>query len=147
MKQILSYLTALFATTFCAYSQVEIITKLSFDGLYIAKTGGVPAANIEIFTYLRFYDDGSVYLQSVSSNDPQSVAKWFGRDKKFSQRGIYKIDGASINIRLDNKDSEDSKLEGSVETSYKGTVNQNNQICLIRAKETEEKCFVFAKTP
>lgn len=146
MKQILVILTVLVATAFQSYSQTGSKSNILFDGLYVAKTGGVPAANIEIFTYLRFYDNGSVYLQSVSSNDPQSVSKWFGRDKKFSQKGTYKIDGASINIQLNNKDSEDSKLEGFVETNYNGTIKQNNQICLIRDKETEEKCFVFSKT-
>lgn len=147
MKQLLIFLTILITSTFSCYSQVETKTIISFDGLYIAKTGGIPAANIEIFTYLRFYDDGSVYLQSVSSNDPQSVSKWFSRDKKFSQKGTYKINGARIDIHLDNKDSEDSKLEGFVETNYKGAVRQDSQMCLIRDKEKEEKCFVFSKTP
>ena len=140
-------MTVLITTTICSFSQADTKINIFFDGLYIAKTGGVPAANIEIFTYLRFYDNGSVYLQSVSSNDPQTVSKWFGRDKKFSQKGTYKIDGTSIVIHLDNKASEDSKLEGPVETNYKGTIKQNNQMCLIRDKETEEKCFVFSKTP
>ena len=147
MKQIFLFLTFLVTTTFSSYAQTETKTNNLFDGLYIAKTGSVPAANIEIFTYLLFYDDGSVYLQSISSNDPQSVSKWFGRGKKFSQKGTYKIDGANISIHLDNKDSEDSKLEGFVETNYKGIIKQNNQMCVILDKEKEEKCFVFAKTP
>ena len=147
MKQTLIILTILIITSIRSYSQADTKTNIFFNGLYIAKTGGVPAANIEIFTYLRFYDNGSVYLQSVSSNDPQSVSKWFGRDKKFSQKGTYKIDGSGIVIHLDNKASEDYKLEGPVETNYKGTIKTNNQICLIRDKETEEKCFVFSKTP
>lgn len=147
MKKIIIFFTVLITTTFHSYSQVKTKINILFDGLYIAKTGGVPAANIEIFTYLRFYDDGSVYLQSVSSNDPQSVSKWFGRGKKFSQKGTYKIDGAGIKIHLDNKASEDSKLEGSVETNYNGAVKENSQICLTRDKETEEKCFIFSKTP
>ncbi|MEI9910506.1 MAG: hypothetical protein WDO71_13055 [Bacteroidota bacterium] len=135
MKQTLIFVTLLITTTFCSYSQAETKSTILFDGLYIAKTGGVPAANIEIFTYMRFYDDGSVYLQSVSSNDPQSVSKWFGRDKKFSQKGIYKIDGSNIIIHFNNKESEDIKLEGSVETTYKGAIKQNNQICLIRIRK------------
>lgn len=146
MKQTLLFFAVLITTNFRSYSQTETKSNILFDGLYVAKTGGVPAAHIEIFTYLRFYDDGSVYLQSVSSNDPEAVSKWFGRDKKFSQKGTYKIDGANIIIQLNNKDSEDSKLEGSVKTNYKGTIKQNNQLCLIRDKEVEEKCFAFSKT-
>ena len=147
MKQTFIFLTLLISTTFHSNSQTEAKITILFDGLYVAKTGGVAAANIEIFTYLRFYDDGTVYLQAVSSNDPQTVSKWFGRDKKFSQKGTYKIDGAKITIHVNNKDSEYYKFEGSVETNYKGTIKQNNQLCLIRDKETEEKCFLFSKTP
>lgn len=130
-----------------SYSQSETKSIILFDGLYIAKTGGVPAAKIEIFTYLRFYDDGSVYLQSVSSNDPETVSKWFGRGKKFSQKGTYKTDGANIIIQLDNKESADIKLEGPVETNYKGAIKQHNQLCLFRDKEVGEKCLVFSKIP
>ncbi len=147
MKRILFFLALLVTTISSAYAQTETKPGILLNGLYIAKTGSVPAANIEIFTYLLFYDDGTVYLQAVSSNDPQSVSKWFGRGKKFSQKGTYKIDGKNITIHVDNKDSEDSKLEGFVETNYKGTIKQNNQICLLRDEEKEEKCFDFAKTP
>lgn len=134
-------------TSLHSYSQAETQLKISLDGIYTAKTGGVPAANIEIFTYLRFYDDGTVCLQSVSSNDPVTVSKWFGRDKKYSQKGKYKIDGSSIFIQFNNKDSEDSRLEGFVEINYKGAITRNYQLCLFRDKEIEERCFLFYKTP
>ncbi|MBL7746992.1 MAG: hypothetical protein JNM19_06165 [Chitinophagaceae bacterium] len=147
MKHSLVILTILTTISFHSYSQTETQPVVSFNGFYIAKTGSVPAANIEIFTYLLFYEDGTVYLQSVSANDPQSVAKWFGRDKKFSQKGTYIIDGSGIVVNLTNKDTEDAKLEGIVETSFKGSIKPNNQLCLVRDKETEEKCFVFSKIP
>ena len=115
--------------------------------MYIAKSGSIPAANIEIFTYLRFYDDGSVYLQAVSANDPQSVSKWFGRDKQFSQKGKYQIDGVNIVIEVNNKESADFALEGLKQTKYKGTIKQSNQICLFRDEETNENCFTFSKIP
>ncbi len=84
MKRTLIFLTILITSIFHSFAQNETSMHISFDGLCIAKTGGVPAANIEIFTYLRFYDDGTVYLQAVSSNDPQTVSNWLGRNKKFS---------------------------------------------------------------
>lgn len=146
MKKTLILFVVLIMNTFQSYSQADTKSTIFFNGLYVAKTGGVPAANIEIFSYLKFYDDGIVYLQSVSSNDPESVAKWFGRDKKFSQKGTYKIDGENIIIQINNNDSEDFKLEGHVETKYKGTIKKNNQLCLIRDLETEEKCFTYSKT-
>lgn len=128
-------------------AQAEPEKNILLDGFYIAKTGGVAAANIEIFTYLKFYDDGNVYLQAVSANDPLSVSKWFGRDKKYSQKGTYKIDGENIIIKVSNKGTGDAKLEGGVETSYKGAIKNNQQICLIRGKEADEKCFIFSKIP
>ncbi len=127
-------------------AQQDSTPNLSYDGLYIAKTGSVPAANLEIFTYLRFYADGTVYLQAVSSNDAAAVAKWFARDKKYSQKGIYQIEGNKIIIRLNNKGTADAQLEGKVETNYKGAITQTNQICLTRNDETKENCFAFTKT-
>lgn len=87
MKKILLLLAVSITTTFIVHAQIETKLNIFFDGFYIAKTGSVPAADIEIFTYLQFYDNGTVYLQTVSSNDPQSVSKWFGRDKKYSKKG------------------------------------------------------------
>lgn len=145
MNRILIILTVIVSSAFTSFAQGGAKTNLLFNGFYIAKTGSVPAANLEILTYLRFYEDGTVYLQSVSSNDPPSVAKWFGRDKKFSQKGTYKIDGSSLSIRLNNKESEDIKLEGSVETTFTGSVKPDGQICLTRDKEPRENCFVFSK--
>ena len=131
-------------TTFC-YSQGNKSNSISFDGLYIAKSGSVQAANSDIYTYLRFYRDGSVYLQAVSSYDPVAVSKWFGRYNKYSQNGIYKVDGTSVSIQLDNKKSGDYRLEGLQETTYKGTIKSNIQLCLTRDKETDVKCFDFIK--
>jgi hypothetical protein len=146
MKQTLICLSVLLTASFQSYSQPETKTNILFDGVYIVKSGSVLAANLDIFTYLKFYEDGSVYLQSVSSNDPVAVSKWFGRGKTFSQQGTYKLDGNKITIHLDNKMSEDRKLEGAVETDYKGSVRQDGHLCLLRDKETEEKCFAFTKT-
>lgn len=145
MKQAI-ILLSLFITTIGSQS-VHAQTKMtvSYDGLYIAKTGSVPAANIEIFTYLRFYADGTVCLQAVSANDPEAVNKWFGRDKKFSQKGTYTIDGSNIFIKVDNKESGEAKLEGPVTTEFKGVIKKGNQLCMFRDKETTEFCFGFTK--
>jgi hypothetical protein len=146
MKHTFIILPIFLTTILNCYSQTGDKTNILYDGLYVAKTGSVPAANLEIFTYLLFDDDGSVYLQSVSSNDPQAVSKWFGRNKKFSQKGTYQIDGINIVIRLNNKDSKDIQVEGLQETRYKGTIKQGNQLCLIRDAETSESCFIFSKS-
>lgn len=146
MKKKLTFFMILFVKAFYCFAQKEEKLNISYNGLYIAKTGSVPAANIEIFTYLRFYDDGTVCLQAVSSNDVAAVAKWFGKDKKYSQKGTYQIDRNKIIIRVNNKGTADAKLEGEVETGYKGSITQTNQLCLIRNDEVKENCFSFTKT-
>lgn len=145
MKQTLFLILFLITTiTFC-YSQSDKSNPISLDGFYISKTGRIEAAKVDIHTYFRFYRDGSVYLQTVTSNDPQSVSAWFGRFKKFSQKGTYQIDGDSISINLNNKGSEDYKLEGLQETTYKGAIHSTLQLCLTRDSETKENCFQFSK--
>ena len=136
----------LFLNIVYASAQQESKASVSYNGLYIGKTGSVPAANLEIFTYLRFYADGTVYLQAVSSNDAAAVSKWFARDKKYSQKGTYIIEGNNITIRLNNDGTADVRLEGKVQTNYKGTITQTNQLCLTRNDEKEENCFAFTKT-
>ena len=72
MKQTL-LIASLILTFFYSYSQSDKGDTISLNGFYIAKTGNVPAAKLDIYTYLRFHKDGSIYLQTVTSNDPQSV--------------------------------------------------------------------------
>ena len=134
----------LFAAILHSYSQTDKANIVSFDGMYIAKTGRVETAKVDIYTYLRLYRDGTVYLQAVTSNDPQVVASWFGRYKKFSQKGRYQISGSTISMQLSNKESDDYRLEGLQETTYKGAITSGNQMCLVRDTESIENCFNFS---
>jgi len=143
MKQKL-IIAFLLLTFFRSYSQGDKADTISLNGFYIAKTGNIPAAKLDIYTYFRFYKDGSAYLQTVTSNDPQSVSGWFGRFKKFSQKGTYQVNGSSVSIQLNNKDSKDFQLEGLQETKYKGIIKSNNQLCLTRDNEPKENCFDFS---
>jgi len=145
MRQTLLLATFLYSAVNCCYSQSDNRGKISLDGFYVGKTGNIATGNLDIFTYFRFYKDGSVYLQAVTSNDPQAVSRWFGRFKKFSQKGVYRIDGVSVSIKLDNKESEDFRLEGLQETTFKGTIKSTNQLCLTRDNESKESCFDFSK--
>jgi hypothetical protein len=110
MKYILITLAFTLNLIAVSFAQTGNKAGVSFDGIYIVKSGEVPAAKIEIYTYLRFYKDGTVCLQAVSSYDPKSVAAWFGRYKKYSQKGTFQVSGTNITIELDNKESEDIKL-------------------------------------
>ena len=145
MKQTFLLIIFLFATTFYSYSQSNNASDISLDGFYIAKTGRVEAANLDMYMYLRFYKDGSVYSQAVSAHDAQSVSNWFGRFKKFGKKGTYQVNGEKISIDLSNKDSEDFRLEGLEETTYKGTIQSNTQLYLTRDDETKEWLFDFSK--
>ncbi len=127
------------------YSQVEKQEKLVFNGYYIGKTGKIQGTDIDIYTYLRFYKDGSVYLQAVNSYDPVSISKWFGRYKKFSQNGTYTIEGSIISMKLDNKGSKDYQLEGLQSTSYTGEILSKENIILSNGNNTPEIKFSFIK--
>jgi hypothetical protein len=127
------------------YSQVEKQEKLVFNGYYIGKTGKIQGTDIDIYTYLRFYKDGSVYLQAVNSYDPVSISKWFGRYKKFSQNGTYTIEGSIISMKLDNKESKDYQLEGLQSTSYTGEILSKENIILSNGNNTPEIKFSFVK--
>ena len=145
MKQTFIFSALLFsAFTYC-YSQNGDVNKISYNGFYIAKTGRIDAAKLDIYTYLRFYKDGSVYSQTVTSNDPQAVSAWFGRFKKYSQKGTYQINSNSISIQTSNKDSKDFQLEGSQEAIFKGAIKSRDQICLTGNSDSKENCFDFSK--
>jgi hypothetical protein len=143
MKKLL--LPVIFILTISIYSYSQTNKSLSFNGLYIARSGRVEEASADIYTYLRFYKDGSVYLQAVTANDPQKIASWFGRFKKYSQKGKYTISADGISLSLDNKNTEDYELEGLQETSYKGTITADDKLCLMRNAEKEKVCFLFSK--
>lgn len=143
MKQLFLSVSFLFTVCIFCSAQNEQTAAVSYDGFYISKTGSVAAAKLDIYTYFRFYKDGTVYLQAVNSYDPAAVSAWFGRYKKFSQKGSYSVNGSAVSIKISNKKSDDFRLEGLEETSFKGTIQSGNQLCLTRDAETEENCFTF----
>ena len=137
-------LLLLFTCLLSLSSRSQDNAQVSFNGLYVVESGSVQGdANFRIYTYLRFYKDNSVCLQAVNSLDPAAVNRWFGRFKKYSQQGKYTISKDSIYLDLNNKGTEDIKLEGLQQTIYKGKINAGNKLCLVRDEEKEEKCFAF----
>jgi hypothetical protein len=138
------YLCLLFATCYALTASSQQNSPIAYNGIYIVESGSVENnADFKIYTYLRFYKDSSVYLQAVNSLDPVAVNRWFGRYKKFSQRGRYLVKGDSLFINVNNKGTEDIKLEGLQETVYKGTLSAGNKLCLFRDEETSQKCFSY----
>lgn len=107
-------------------------TAIHFDGLYVAKTGevNIPNNKMEIYTYIRFYDDGTVYTQTVNSYDPEKVIKWFGKNGRFERYGDYKIEGANITFTVTNNESTDKALEGAKTDKYNGKIIDQNKLFL-----------------
>lgn len=127
-KNILVFITILLLTSLTTFAQDE--KKLRFDGLYVAKTGviKIPDNNMDIITYIRFYDDGTVYTQAVNAYDPEKVSKWFGKGGRFERKGTYKIDGANITFIVTNDASDDKRLEGAKTDTYSGKILENNKL-------------------
>lgn len=105
-------------------------TEVRFDGFYIAKTAviEIPNNDLNIFTYLRFYEDGTVYTQTVSDYDPKKVSKWFGKHGRFERKGTYKIEGSSITFHVTNDESTDKKLEGAMSNKYIGKILDEDKL-------------------
>lgn len=142
MRKIYLYLVV--AVCFALTATAQQNSPIAYNGIYIVESGSVQNdVGFKIYTYLRFYKDSSVYLQAVNSLDPVAVNRWFGRYKKFSQQGRYQVKGDSLFINVNNKGTEDIKLEGLQETTYKGTLSSGNKLCLYRDEETSQKCFSY----
>lgn len=124
-------------------------TRIRFDGLYVAKTGELSISNnkMDIYTYIRFFDDGTVYTQAVNSFAPKKVIAWFGKDGRFERKGIYKIVGADINFTVTNDESPDKKLEGPKTDMYGGKITDENKLYLeVKYDSGELKDFWFEFT-
>ncbi|MBL4656940.1 MAG: hypothetical protein JKX73_02990 [Flavobacteriales bacterium] len=123
---------------------------IRFDGLYVVKTGelNIPNNKMGIYTYIRFYDDGTVYTQAVNSYDPKKVSEWFGKDGRFERKGTYKIDGAGITFTVTNDESPDKQLEGAKTDKYGGKITDQNKLFLevkYESGEFKDFWFEFAK--
>ncbi|SFM57751.1 hypothetical protein SAMN05428949_0040 [Chitinophaga sp. YR627] len=143
MRLLIMLTGAFFTLATDCYSQQKNTPAVSFNGLYISKTGTVADGKIDVYTYLRFYNDGSVYSQTVSSLDAQAVSAWFGRYKQYAQKGYYQVKGPKVDIQLSNKGLADARLEGEQQTMYEGNVSADNRLCLTAGSEKKENCFNF----
>ena len=103
---------------------------LKTNGLYIAKTKTIEIADqtIEIYNYLRFYEDQTVITQAVSSFSPEDVGKWFHRDGKFERIGKYLLKKDELAFEVANKGLEDAKLEGERTDSFEGKILENGDL-------------------
>lgn len=124
--------------------------NINYKGLYVAKTKEMQIAGntMEFFTYLRFYENGSVYTQTVNSYEPESVSKWFGENLKFEKSGQYSVIGDSISFVVNNMESPDMRIEGPLSTSFEGVVTDKNHMrLLIKPSTGEAKSYEFEFVP
>jgi hypothetical protein len=124
--------------------------KLNFNGIYAGKTGeiDIPGNKMEIFNYIRFYDDGTVYTQAVNSYDPPAVSKWFGKEGKFERSGTYEVSESHISFSVSNDNSPDKQLEGARTDKYQGEIMRNGNLSLTityASGESKEVTFEFIK--
>jgi len=132
MTRISTLTIVLLTTLMFSFSTVNYENdKINFDGMYIARTGTVSMLGndvMEIYNYIRFYDDGTVYTQSVASYDPQAVAKWFGKEGKFERSGSYKQKKKSLSFTVSNNEDPNKNIEGPKTDSYTGKIVDDEKI-------------------
>ena len=122
--------------------------KLQTNGLYIAKTKEIETAItiMSIYTYVRFYNDGTVLTQTVGSYDPVSVAKWFHLDDRFERKGTVEQEGSTIRATVSNEESKDKGREGPKEDTLSGEIVEEGKLQLTiqyQSGETAEALFEF----
>jgi len=138
MKTHFTLLTVLVLTLNMLFKPIELgkkntnKTEIHFDGLYVSKTGevNIPNNKMDIYTYIRFYEDGTVYTQAVNSYAPEQVIKWFGKNGRFERKGEFKIDGTDLTFTVNNSESSDKALEGAKSDQYNGKITAQNQLTL-----------------
>lgn len=121
-------------------------SNIHCDGLYVVKTAEIEIPNnkMEIFTYIRFYEDGTVYTQAVNSYDPEKVIKWLGKNGRFERKGEYKIEGADITFTVTNNESADKEIEGARSDKFSGKITDPNKLFLeVKYSSGEVKNFWF----
>lgn len=116
--------------------------NLQFDGLYSAPTGRMPEVSTAVHTYLRFYPDGVFFLQSVPSDNAQSVAEWFGRNKKYAQKGTYTMQGGELVMHLGNGGSMGSTSEDGQPAFLRGQV-KDGRLELTNISDCSEYSYAF----
>jgi hypothetical protein len=103
------------------------------NGLYVSKTKEIKTEKIqiEIYNYLRFYEDGKVITQSVNTLDPTSVSKWLLKEsKRYERIGNVNCKGNNCEFDVTNKDLADSKIEGEKTDKYSCKIMDNNKILI-----------------
>jgi len=119
-----------------------------YDGLYVAKTGviKIPDNKMDIYTYIRFYEDGTVYTQAVTGYAPEKVITWLGKEGRFERKGNFVLKGAEINFTVTNDESSDRLLEGARTDEYRGKITDENKLFLmveLNGGETKDVWFEF----
>lgn len=126
--------------------------KPHFDGLYLAKTSSVKIGDntMDIYNYIRFYEDGTVYTQSVNANTPEKVCQWMGKSGRYERKGTYTMNGSNITFTVNNDGTEDKSIEGAKTDSFSGKLTDDNKLFLeikFDGSDKKDAWFEFAKCP
>src|SRR4051812_27869996 len=98
MRTFLILTGALLMSAFTLTSPSIEKAGIHYNGLYMAKTGelNIPDKKMDIYNYIRFYKDGTVYTQSVTANDPEKISKWFNKEGRFERKGTFILKDSSL---------------------------------------------------
>ncbi|WP_157962903.1 hypothetical protein [Chitinophaga deserti] len=116
---------------------VLLAQNIHFDGIYSARVHHVSQSD-DRQSYLRFYPDGAVFLQSGVSDDAKSVAGWFGRDKRYAQKGTYSWKDGELILQLNTE----TRPEGVQNLALRGKVN-DGRLQLTDPLDCSELSFEF----
>lgn len=85
---------------------------LKFDGVYISKLPVDYGAMLS-YSYLRFYEDGTVIESSIRGERSTEIMTWFDRSNGSISKGTYAMDDSSLHFSV---------------TSDSGTVDYSGRI-------------------
>ena len=108
-------------------------SPISFDGIYMAITeGGTVKGKKDriaideqnaVEMYIRFYDDGTVYVQtSKGLSTVGYVSDDIGRDGNFEYSGEYEIKKDKISFTVSNSEHPDLDYRGKASIKFKGKI-------------------------
>jgi hypothetical protein len=109
-------------------SQQTQAPKIRFDGYYVADTD--LRKDNECFTYIRFYEDSTVYVKKQAEDDSENIAKIFSRDGEFDKRGNFTVNGVEISFSV-SSDTSKYNTEIDIEREhYIGKITNNGKLFL-----------------
>lgn len=145
MKRIIITLLVLLGFALGAMAQ-DNENSVRYDGMYVAQTGGDGVSKVteyKTFMYLRFVDNGKVYVQTASSNNAEAISRWFGPNM-YEYSGTSKIDGSAIEVLTNNEGSNNLAVDGPMNLNFRGKILSSEALSLeVEHNDGRKEVFDF----